>query len=164
MVISHQVGYFAVGLAFQRVIFAEMNPAVDWPDSINPALPALVQEFTGISTGFIEPESPVLCQKAADRFDLRTGDTWFAPHDGLTAALGIAPVSPSAFHSGPGFNVCQSAPEDFQGHFSFSLPRALPNGVNNRRRISIRVLVNLLLITDFGLNQLAGRMPLVICA
>jgi len=119
MVISYQLGYFAVGLALQRVVLAEMNPAVDRPDSIDPALPVLAQEFAAISSGFIEPEFPVLCQKAINQFDLRIGDAWFAPNDGRTATLGIALVRPSAFYSVLDFNVCQSIPEVCQGHLAF---------------------------------------------
>jgi len=127
MVISYQLGYFAVGLALQRVILAEMNPAVDRPDSIDPALPVLAQEFAAISPSFIEPEFPVLCQKAIDQFDLRIGDAWFAPNDGRTATLSIALVRPSAFHSVLDFNVCQSTPEVCQGHSCLSREPTLPN-------------------------------------
>lgn len=106
VVLSDQVGHLAVGLTFQGVIFAKMSPAVDWPDSINPALPVFAQELTGVFTGFIETESPLPCQKAIDQCDLRRGDTWFAPDDGRTAAVSIAPVRPSTSRSGLGFNVC----------------------------------------------------------
>jgi hypothetical protein len=92
MVILYQTGCTAVGLACQRVIHAEMNPAVNWPDRINSALPVFSQKLTGIFTGFIKPESPLLCQKAIDQFDLRTGDTGFTPADGRPAAVGIALV------------------------------------------------------------------------
>jgi hypothetical protein len=107
-----------------------MNPAVDGSDSINPAPPILTQEFTAISACFIELEPLVLCQEGIDSFDFRTGNTGFSTDGGRTTALAIAPVRPFTLHSGPGFKVCQSTPEDFQSHcfgflFSAFLTRIL---------------------------------------
>lgn len=105
MVLFHQGGYLAVGPACQRVILAEMDPAVDWPDRIDPAEPILAQKLAGVSACVIEPEAPACCQKAVDQGDLRRGDAWFAPDDGRTAAIGIALASPAAFYSGLGFDL-----------------------------------------------------------